>query len=95
MEYVGFEEGYHEYKCCAVPGECPFTSKYPRFRQIPLDGGLFQQIPFDTEHVSKVIDIRKNAERPINLLKKREGLEIPRPSRPWGFEFPWGRQINY
>ena len=51
MEYLGFEEGYHEYKCCAVPGECPFASKCPKFRQIPLDGGHFQQIPFDTEHV--------------------------------------------
>ena len=78
MEYVGFEEGYHEYKCCAGAGECPFASKCPQFRQIPLDGGLFQRIPFDTEHVSKVIEIRKSVERPFNLLKKREGLETTR-----------------
>jgi hypothetical protein len=78
MEYVGYEEGYHEYKCGAVSGECPFAHKCPQFRQIPIDGGLFQQIPFDTEHVEKVIDIRKNAERPFNLLKKREGLETTR-----------------
>jgi len=25
--------------------------------------------------VSKALDIRKNGERPFNLLKKREGLE--------------------
>jgi hypothetical protein len=35
--------------------------------------------------VSKAIDIRKNGERPFNLLKKREGLEQVRvrsyPSR--------------
>lgn len=78
MEYVGFEDGCHEYKCGALHGECPFVSNCPRFRHIPLDGGHFQQIPFDTEHVEKVIDIRKNAERAFNLMKKREGLEITR-----------------
>ena len=78
MEYMGFEEGFHEYKCGAISGECPFAHKCSQFRQIPLDGGHFQQIPFDTEHVTKVIKIRKNAERPFNLLKKREGLEITR-----------------
>jgi hypothetical protein len=78
MEYIGFEEGSHEYKCGALPGECSFASQCQQYRQIPLDGGHFQQIPFDTEHVAKVIEIRKNAERPFNLLKKREGLDTTR-----------------
>ena len=30
---------------------------------------------YSSEAVSKALDIRKNGERPFNLLKKREGLE--------------------
>ncbi|MGD1973547.1 MAG: hypothetical protein PVG73_05720, partial [Desulfobacterales bacterium] len=35
----------------------------------------FQRILYGSDAVAKALDIRKNGERPFNLLKKREGLE--------------------
>ena len=65
----------HEFRCGAIPGESPLFEKCPQYRLIPIDSGFFQRIPYTTEHVSEAIEIRKNAERPFNLIKNREGLE--------------------
>lgn len=78
MEYVGVEGEGHEFKCAATLGECPHSGSCSQFRHIPLDGGFFQRIPYGTDYVQQVLKIRKNVERPFNLLKKREGLEILR-----------------
>jgi len=75
MEYVGIEEKGHEFKCGAEFGECHRAAICPKFRHIPLDNGCFQRILYGSESVSKALDIRKNGERPFNLIKKREGLE--------------------
>ena len=75
MEYVGIEEKGHEFKCSAGFGECPNAAICPKFRHIPLDNGCFQRILYGSESVSKALDIRKNGERPFNLIKKREGLD--------------------
>ncbi len=78
MEHVGIEDQKHEYKCGAAPGECQFSSTCSQYRFIPLDGGLFQRIPYHTEHIQKAHDIRKNCERPFNLIKNQTGLETVR-----------------
>ncbi len=75
MDYIGVEDGCHEFKCGACPGECFRASNCPQFRQIPIDKGHFQRVIHGSDSVSKAIDIRKNGERPFNLLKNREGLE--------------------
>jgi hypothetical protein len=75
MEYVGIEEKGHEFKCSAEFGECPNAAICPKFRHIPFDNGCFQRILYGSESVSKALDIRKNGERPFNLIKKREGLD--------------------
>ena len=75
MEYVGIEETGHEFKCSAGFGECPMAAICPKFRHIPLDNGCFQRILYGNESVSEALDIRKNGERPFNLIKKREGLD--------------------
>ena len=75
MEYVGIEEKGHEFKCSAGFGECHCAAICPKFRHIPLDNGYFQRILYGSESVSKALDIRKNGERPFNLIKKREGLD--------------------
>ena len=75
MEYVGIEEEGHEFKCGAGFGDCYRAAICPKFRHIPLDNGCFQRILYGSESVSKALDIRKNGERPFNLIKKREGLE--------------------
>ena len=75
MEYAGIEETGHEFKCGAGFGECPSSSICPKIRHIPLDNGCFQRILYGSESVSKALDIRKNGERPFNLIKKREGLD--------------------
>jgi hypothetical protein len=74
MQHIGCEE-QHEFRCGASPGECPLSGKCPQCRLISIDSGFFQRIPYETEHVSEALEIRKNVERPFNLLKNREGLE--------------------
>lgn len=78
MHQIGFENQTHEYKCGATPGECPHVDICPQYRLIPLDRGLFQQIPFGTHQIEQAHEIRKNCERPFNLLKHQTGLEILR-----------------
>lgn len=75
MIRVGFENQHHEYKCGAESGECRHSTSCTRSRYIPVDGGLFQQIPHNTEQIKQAHDIRKNCERPFNLLKNQTGLE--------------------
>ena len=75
MLRVGFEKQVHEYKCGASPGECPHSGSCPQYRHIPFDSGLFQQIPYEIEQIKLAHDIRKNCERPFNLLKNQTGLE--------------------
>lgn len=75
MQYIGIEEEGHEFKCGAGFGDCYRVAICPKSRHIPLDNGCFQRILYGSESVSKALDIRKNGERPFNLIKKREGLE--------------------
>ena len=75
MDYAGNDEQYHEFRCSAAPGECFRAERCSQFRQIPFDSGHFQRIIHGSDEVTKALDIRKNGERPFNLLKKREGLE--------------------
>lgn len=78
MVRVGVEGQSHEYKCGAVPGECRHSSTCLQCRHISIDGGLFQRIPHETEQIKQAHEIRKNCERPFNLLKNQTGLEIIR-----------------
>ncbi len=78
MLHVGVENQMHEYKCNAAPGECMFSDKCPQYRFLPVDGGYFQHIPHHTELIQRAHAIRKNCERPFNLLKNQTGLETVR-----------------
>ncbi len=78
MKHVGFEGQEHEYKCDAFSGECSHLHACQHSRFLPMDRGLFQRIPFATEMVTKAHNIRKNCERPFNLLKNQTGLETVR-----------------
>ena len=78
MEYVGSDPQGHEFKCAAEPGQCPRSPICPQYRRIDFDSGCFQPFPHATAGVAKAIELRKNGERPFNLLKKREGLEYAR-----------------
>jgi hypothetical protein len=75
MDYIGIEEQGHEFKCAAQPGQCPRSELCAQYRHIGFDNGYFQRILYGSDAVSTALDIRKNGERPFNLLKKREGLE--------------------
>jgi hypothetical protein len=78
MLHVGVENQMHEYKCNAPAGECMFSGKCPQYRFLPVDGGYFQHIPHHTELIQRAHAIRKNCERPFNLLKNQTGLETVR-----------------
>jgi hypothetical protein len=78
MCHVGSDGLDHEYKCGAEPGQCFFASSCPKYRIVPFDGGLFQRIPSSTDQIDQANDIRKNCERPFNLLKNQTGLEVLR-----------------
>ena len=75
MDYIGIEEQGHEFKCAAQHGQCPRSELCAKYRHIDFDNGCFQRILYGSDAVAKALDIRKNGERPFNLLKKREGLE--------------------
>ncbi len=72
---IGSTTDGHEYKCNAAPGECIRSSSCSQCRIVPFDNGVFQRIVVDNELADQAIDIRKNCERPFNLLKHRDGLE--------------------
>lgn len=78
MLRVGFEKQIHEYKCSAEAGECMHSNTCPQYRYLPVDSGLFQHIPYETNQIKLAHDIRKNCERPFNLLKNQTGLETIR-----------------
>jgi len=75
MQHAGIEGQAHEYKCDAAAGECLCPGSCPQYRFVPLDGGIFQRIPYHTDLIQKAHDIRKKCERPVNLLKHQTGLE--------------------
>jgi hypothetical protein len=75
MTYLGYDEQGHEFKCAAEPGECSHATLCQQSRYIPVDSGLFGQIPELVNHVGELRDLRKHLERGNNLLKHREGLE--------------------
>ncbi len=78
MQHLGVKEQVHEYKCSADAGECTFSQSCPQYRFIPVDRGLFQRIPYHVDGIHNAHDIRKNCERPFNLLKNQTGLETVR-----------------
>ncbi len=73
MAYQGRTPIGHEFGCNAE--QCFHAPLCPRHREIPLDSGLFGQIPDQLEGVDKAREIRKHMERWYNLAKHREGLE--------------------
>ena len=78
MKILGASHDGHEFKCDANPGECIFESTCSKSRTIAFDKGYFQPMPSFIDSSQQAIDIRKNCERPFNLMKKREGLEHTR-----------------
>lgn len=78
MNFLGATSEGHEFGCSASPGECMFGSTCPKSRIIDFDNGHFQPMPTFHRASQKAIEIRKNCERPFNLMKKREGLEQTR-----------------
>lgn len=76
MRHIGrMDNGSHEFKCSANPEECIRSAICGQYREIPVDAGIFGQIPEQVRGVNELRDLRKNSERPFNLLKHREGIE--------------------
>ena len=76
MEYSGKDNLLgHEYHCSDEAAQCPYAGVCAQIRHIPVDTGVFGQIPYHFKEVQQLCDMRKVAERPFNLLKHREGLE--------------------
>mgnify|MGYP000267025969 CR=1 FL=1 len=40
MRHMGIDDGCHEFKCDAAPGECMYAGACPKSRSIPLDKGV-------------------------------------------------------
>ncbi|MCP4110787.1 MAG: transposase [Desulfobacteraceae bacterium] len=78
MKFLGATPEGHEFGCGANAGECMFGSICPKSRVIAFDKGYFQPMPISHSGSQEAIEIRKNCERPFNLMKKREGLEQTR-----------------
>jgi hypothetical protein len=78
MQFLGSTSTGHEFGCDAAPGECAFESSCSKSRIVDFDSGYFQPMPTFHSGSQEAIEIRKNCERPFNLMKKREGLEQTR-----------------
>lgn len=78
MNHVGCFENGHEYQCSAELGECNRAEYCQKYRTIFPDNGEFQRILPSNDYARQATEIRKNIERPFNLLKHREGLETLR-----------------
>ena len=78
MQFLGSTSTGHEFGCDATPGECGFESNCSKSRIVEFDSGYFQPMPTFHKGSGEAIEIRKNCERPFNLMKKREGLEQTR-----------------
>jgi hypothetical protein len=78
MEFLGALPEGHEFGCGSIPGECMFESVCSKSRIVGFDRGYFQPMPTFHRASQEAIGIRKNCERPFNLMKKREGLEQTR-----------------
>ena len=78
MVNLGCSDKGHEYLCNCQPEECAYESSCPKNRIVPFDCGFFQPIVASSPMAEKAMKIRKNCERPFNLMKKREGLEQTR-----------------
>ena len=78
MKHLGVNKQIHEYKCNADPDECSLCGSCPQSRFVPVDRGLFQQVPYHAPGLHQAHDIRKNCERPFNLLKNQTGMETVR-----------------
>jgi len=78
MTALGSTKEGHEFGCNANPGECIFEPTCSKSRIIAFDKGHFQPMPSFHNASQQAMDIRKNCERPFNLMKKREGLETTR-----------------
>lgn len=75
MEHLGCFEGRHEFKCAAQSGDCLRSDSCSQSRFIPTDSGMFQSIITNGDLAKQAIEVRKNVERPFNLLKHCYGLE--------------------
>lgn len=75
MRHIGREGQKLEYKCNAEPGQCHLSESCSQCRFVEMDRGLFQRIPFNSNGLKEAHEIRKNCERPFNLLKNQTGLE--------------------
>lgn len=75
MTYLGRTDSGHEFGCSAGSQGCFHAPTCLKYREIPMDAGLFGQIPDQVAEIEDVRAIRKNMERVYNLLKHREGLE--------------------
>lgn len=73
MSYAGRTDMGHEFHCASE--DCFHAPVCSKCREIPLDAGLFGQIPDQVYGVEQARDLRKHMERCFNLLKHREGLE--------------------
>jgi hypothetical protein len=71
----GIVDCNHEFKCDDRFNECPQSETCSKYRLISVDQGIFQRIPINGQLAEAALAIRKNCERPFNLLKHREGLE--------------------
>lgn len=78
MQFLGSTPIGHEFGCNAAPGECAFEGNCLKSRIVAFDSGYFQPMATFHNGSQEAIEIRKNCERPFNLMKKREGLEQTR-----------------
>lgn len=77
MRWDGFDkdERKHIFSCADEDGDCFLQNRCPKEMLIPLDTGLMRAIPNCVNGCADLMNLRKVAERPFNLMKNMDGLE--------------------
>ncbi len=76
IKYVGCDDTRgHEFHCQVNAGECPFEGSCNKVRFIRVDTGILGKLPYYFKGASEIVQMRKVAERPFNLIKHHDGLE--------------------
>ena len=56
MQWCGKDEELgHEFHCAAETGQCPFSATCIKFRHIPVDNGVFGQVPYQFKEFQQLL----------------------------------------
>jgi hypothetical protein len=77
MKWRGYdtEDKAHVFTCNREESDCMWSYRCSQERLLPMNSGLFGTVPWCEPRAARIVEARKIAERPFNLMKNVDGLE--------------------